>query len=243
MYDYITSIGNKIINMPVDVGRDGFINEQPRDKPEIVEALFHQVPRDDEGNIKLKNTVDLNNTNNRQRTESQPIHGFTPFFNVVSKNNMLSDANELRYQQMCIVTNQVSSKHMGDENWYERVYHPDGYNDDGDQRQQTGATYLCRNVNKRKRYGTSDVKGPPMTMIHKKLWAPYSYFVQTVAGTTVALSNKLGIWEIPINYNCQSIIDMCYSRICKSFKTFIDSTDQVRTGPVTALHALQSLTV
>jgi hypothetical protein len=181
-----------------------------------------------QGNIKLKNTVDLNNNNNRQKTESQPVHGFTPFFNTISKNNMLSDNTEMRYQQMGIVTNPVSSKHMGDENWFDRTYGRGGEHTSHNSK-HGGTTYLCRNVNKRKRYGTRDVKGPPMTAIQKKLWAPYSYFVMSIAGNSVALSNKLGVWEIPVNYASQSIIDMCYSRVCKSFKTFLDSTDQGNT--------------
>jgi len=71
MYDYITSIGNKIINMPVDIGRDIFINEQPRDKPEIVEALFHQIPRDDEVSCFPQVTFDKSGTGFERRCPIQ----------------------------------------------------------------------------------------------------------------------------------------------------------------------------
>lgn len=73
---------------------------------------------------------------------------------------------------------------------------------------------------------TGKMKGNTPDDFQQALWAPFMYFVPGIAGTCIAISNKLGSWTLPINYACKGVCDMIFTVITQHLSCLIDDEDQ-----------------
>jgi hypothetical protein len=62
--------------------------------------------------------------------------------------------------------------------------------------------------------------------LDQQQWAPLLYVVHSVAGTVIAMMNKLGLFKLEINYGVQSASVYLYNHELSTLKCFIDTNDE-----------------
>lgn len=224
LYDYVVFMGGKLIKVPLDVGYDVVMNEGPNDRYENVNGLFNQIDRDEDPDAAIISTCDPNNTNNRQQTTAEPVSGFKMFLLLIGKNNMLESKAETRYAQMMIPAYPCPTNHSNDQEWAIRLSR-NGEADDFMDTENVDSNQLHGGGINSDSNSASRMKGNTPDEKTQKEWAPFAYFVPSVAGTAVALSNKLASWRLPINYAVKNVIDYNFSIIDQHFKCLMSTDD------------------
>jgi hypothetical protein len=69
-------------------------------------------------------------------------------------------------------------------------------------------------------------QGPRPSDKDQKAWAPLHYFVHSVAGTVIAMMNKLGTFKLQINYGVKSVSDYLFQYAISTLGCFIDTCDE-----------------
>ena len=68
-------------------------------------------------------------------------------------------------------------------------------------------------------------KGPRPTDKDQKLWAPFLYFVNSVAGSLVAMMHKLGMYRLRINYGVFQISQYLFDNATSTLADLIHQGD------------------
>lgn len=223
LYDYCTFVESKLTYVPEDVGFDVAMNEGPENSYDIVKALFDQIDRDDEPDCPIISTADPARTNNRKTSTSEPIKGFKLFLVLLGKNNLLEPKAEHRYLQMLIASFLAPTN---------------GPNDDAWMTNGTAASYeapsnlIARNWNRLGTRGVNKVamplarmKGNVPTDIQQAEWAGFLSFTKMVAGSKVAMANKMGFFDIPLNYAAKGLCDFFNAVISEHLKVLMVPDD------------------
>lgn len=58
---------------------------------------------------------------------------------------------------------------------------------------------------------------------HSMKWAPLFYFLPTLAMTSVGLSNKMGIWDMPLDHAVVAVVDYAQGKIKAGLKSLMDN--------------------
>lgn len=69
-------------------------------------------------------------------------------------------------------------------------------------------------------------QGPRPSDKDQKQWAPLLYFVHSVAGTVIAMMNKMGTFKLRINYGVKSVSDYLFNYVTSTLGCFIDTGDE-----------------
>jgi hypothetical protein len=70
------------------------------------------------------------------------------------------------------------------------------------------------------------LQGPRPSDKDQKQWAPLMYFVHSVAGTVIAMMNKMGTFKLLINYGVKSVSDYLFNYVTSTLGCFIDTGDE-----------------
>jgi hypothetical protein len=223
LYDYCTFVESKLTYVPEDVGFDVAMNEGPENSYDIVKALFDQVDRDDEPDCPIISTADPNRTNNRKTSTSEPLKGFKLFLTFMGKNNLLEPKAEHRYLQMLIASYLCPTNGPNDDAWmtnglgvaYEAPYVQDS----------ASWSRLGRKGVNKVAMPMARMKGAVPSDIEQAEWAGFLSMTKMVAGTKVAISNKLGFYDIPLHYATKGLCDFFNAVISEHLKVMMVPDD------------------
>lgn len=207
-------------------------------------------PRDDDYESEMWTTVDPNKTNIRSKGVYRIVKGFGPFWLLIGKNFLYEKKTEERYRDMLIVCNIQPSNGPVDLEGMHRALSAAvsatatataaaaaasssaAAAATNNNRRQGG---LEDGVDKTMRKGVvrtnasskSKAKGPKPTDEDQREWAPLHYFVNGVAGSVVAMMNKMGFYKLRINYGVKDVSLYLYNHIIATLRCFFDSADEV----------------
>ena len=69
-------------------------------------------------------------------------------------------------------------------------------------------------------------QGPRPSDKDQKLWAPFLYFTNSVAGTLVAMMHKLGMYRLRINYGVMDVSQYLYDCVASTLNCLIDKDEE-----------------
>lgn len=70
------------------------------------------------------------------------------------------------------------------------------------------------------------IQGPRPNDKEQKLWAPFMYFVHSVAGSMIAMMHKLGMFRLRINYGVADVSNYLKEFLQSTLACFIDGDDE-----------------
>jgi hypothetical protein len=199
-----------------------FTDAGPENSYDIVKALFDQIDRDDEPDCPIISTADPARTNNRKTSTSEPIKGFKLHLVLVGKNNLLECKAEQRYLQMLIACYLSPTNGPNDDAWmtngvlasYEA---PHAHAGDWHRLGKAGVNKVAMPL--------ARMKGTVPSDIEQGEWGGFLSMCKMVAGSKVALGNKMGFYDMPLNYATKGLCDFFNAVISEHIKILMVGDD------------------
>jgi hypothetical protein len=150
--------------------------------------------------------------------------GFSLYLTLAAKNYFYEGKTESRWLDLTIVCNVMFSSGPPDlAGVFRRM------SGESDALEKAAQTYDATNLNRVPVSATTGVKGKkkgdkPQDKDQKK-WAPLHYFVPAVAGSLVAMTNKLGSWNMGLSPGFKLVSDFLFAIVNTRLPCLISEYD------------------
>jgi hypothetical protein len=142
----------------------------------------------------------------------------------MSKNYFYEGKTESRFRDLSIVCNVMYSSGPPDlAGVFRRM---SGDTDDIEKAEETHDVSNLHRAAGGTTGARSKKKGDRPQAKDQKKWAPLHFFVPAVAGSIVAMTNKLGSWNMNINTGVKAISDYMYHYVCSKLSCLIAEYDE-----------------
>lgn len=168
--------------------------------------------------------MDKDKSNIRSKGVSKLIRGFSIYLVAFAKNQPYEQASEQRYRDLLIVCNILPANFTIDK---DGLYHrKDGSKDAFESAEmQVDENLVRRGVMQDRNTANSMKEGGVPTDADQRLWAPLHYFAFWVAGVSIAMSNKMGSWNMMVDYSFKCVSEYLRDFQLSTLKCFMSEDD------------------
>jgi hypothetical protein len=206
------------------LARDTAMPEGPPDSFEALCQLLTAIPRDGDNNSELWTTVDKDKTNVRAKAVMKLIVGFSLYLILMAKNFFFEGKTETRYVDLLIVCNVLCSSFPVDlQGMMRRVNgESDAFEsaEQGNDRDVLRRGIISTAVNQKDKK-----KGDKPHDEDQRRWAPLHYFCYWIAGISVGMMNKMGSWNMLVDYGFKGVSDYLFNYEMSTLQFIMSEVD------------------